>query len=87
MQALNALAGDSRFEDAYNAIPEEERQKGEVSMGEISDRLIEKGRAQGIQQERTENIKSAIREGIPREQVMRIFNLTPEKYFQYANME
>ena len=91
MQALNALAGDSRFEDAYNAIPEEERQKGEVSMGEISDRLIEKGRAQGIQQgheeERTENVISAIKEGLSQEQVMRIFGLTPEKYFQYANME
>ena len=49
MQALNALAGDSRFEEAYNTMPGDERQKGGISMGEISDRLIEKGRV--LQQE------------------------------------
>ena len=44
------------------------------------------GKAEGMAEEEKENVLSAIREGLPKEVIMRVFKLTAEKYAKYVSM-
>ena len=47
---------------------------------------LEEMKAEGKAEEEQENVLSAIREGLPKDVIMKVFKLTAEKYAQYAAM-
>ena len=58
----------------------------EYNEKEVMEVHYNEGREEGREEERTQNILAAIREGLSKETVMRIFKLTAEKYAEYMTM-
>lgn len=88
IQLISAMAGDHRYEDAYNQMMSENPsgQKG-VTMCSVYDQIenkgiekgrqegIEKGRQEGYRSAQTDNARSMRVEGLSLEQIARILHL------------
>lgn len=84
IQLISAMAGDHRYENAYNQMMSENPsgQKG-VTMCSVYDQIenkgiekgIEKGRQEGYRSAQTDNARSMRAEGLSLEQIARILHL------------
>lgn len=79
IQLISAMAGDHRYEDAYNEIMSEGKrgQKG-VTMCTVYDQIenqgIEKGRLEGYRSAQADDARGMLAEGISLEQIARILH-------------
>lgn len=64
MRMLHALTGDADFINNIGTMQERQRRGGRVTMCEVVDKFVQRGREQGIKEGIREGIKEGIKEGL-----------------------
>ncbi|MCI7262024.1 MAG: hypothetical protein MR562_02265 [Clostridiaceae bacterium] len=79
MNALEALSGDSRYEQAYEKITEEEKEEG-VKMCVVAEKLEQIGIRKGIQQNTLRTVCNMLKKNKPESEIFELTECSRELF-------